>query len=141
MIARASGALFFSYSVVSIAGVLFLLFPSPELQQVVEYRSTLVIWGLFYVIGGLTAALSVALRGVFHNTIPMWHFEIAGLYLIVVANIVYAYALINTALDLQEMNALASAIILLGFAAGLVARSVETLRLVNSLNRIPGGGN
>lgn len=139
MIARASGALFFAYSVVTIAGVLFLLFPSPMLAQIVEYRSTMVVWSLFYVIGGLTAAISIVLRSIVKNTIPLWHFEIAGMSLIVVANLVYAYALAQTAFELQEFNILATAIIILGFAAGFVARSVETLRLVKTLNRLADG--
>lgn len=136
MIARASGALLIAYSVVTIAGVLFLVFPSPVLSQVVEYRPSVIAWGLFYVVGGLTAAVSIGLRHFIENTLSLWHFEIAGLSLIVAANIVYAYALAVTAFQTQEFNVLATAIIILGIAGGFVARSVETLRLVKKLKRL-----
>lgn len=135
MIARASGALLFSYIVMSIAGVVFLAFPSATLSQVAVYDSTLIVWALFYLVGGLTAAGCIILRRYVVNTLPLWYFEIGGIALIVAANLVYAYAIAQTAIQFQENNILAASFVILAFAGGLVARSIETLRLVKTLKQ------
>lgn len=140
MIPRASGALLFSYLIVAFAGVLFLVFPSTTLAEVASYHSTLVVWGLFYLIGGLSAAGCIIARKFVTNTLPLWYFEIAGISLIVSANIVYAYALAQTAMQLGELNILAAAIIVLGFAGGLIARIIETLRLARTIKKYSNGG-
>lgn len=135
MIARASGALLFAYVVIAVAGVVFILFPSETLSTVTAYDATVVIWGLFYVVGGSFAATCLVARRFVTNTVPLWYFEVAGIALIIAANLVYAYAIAQTAIQFGESNILAAAFIVLAFAGGLVARSIETLRLVKTLKQ------
>lgn len=139
MIPRASGALLFSYIIITIAGVLFLLYPSPTLAEVGAYEATIVIWSLFYVVGGILAATSITLRKFVSKTLPLWYFEIAGIASIVTANLLYAYALADTAFQFGELNVLAAAIIVLGFAGGLTGRIIETLRLTRYLKKYSNG--
>lgn len=135
MIARASGALLFSYIVMAIAGAVFLAFPSATLSEVAVYDSTLIVWALFYLVGGLCAAACIVLRKYVANTIPLWYFEIGGIALIVAANLVYAYAIAQAAIQFQENTILAASFVILAFAGGLVARTIETLRLVKTLKQ------
>lgn len=140
MIPRASGALLFSYIIVAFAGVLFLVFPSTTLAEVAAYHTTIIVWGLFYIIGGLSAASCILSRRFVKNTLPLWYFEVAGVSLIVSANVVYAYALAQTAMQFNELSILAAAVIVLGFAGGLIARIIETLRLARAIKRYSNGG-
>lgn len=135
MIARASGALLFSYFIIAIGGAVFLAFPSETLSQVQTYDASLVVWAMFYLVGGLFAAACIILRRFVKNTIPLWYFEIAGISLIVAANLVYAYAIATVALQFQEYTILAASFVVLAFAGGLVARSLETLRLVKMIQQ------
>lgn len=135
MIARASGALLFAYFVVAGAGVVFLAAPSPVLQEVSAYQSTVIIWALFYLVGGLTAAACIIVRKFIQNTLPLWYFEIGGISLIITANVIYAYAIAQTAVMFDNSNVLAAAFVILAFAGGLVARCVETFRLVTALKQ------
>lgn len=139
MIPRASGALLFSYMILAIAGVVFMLYPSPTLAEVGAYDATIIVWSLFYTVGGILAATSIVLRKFVTNTLPLWYFEIAGICLIITANLVYAYALAETSLQFAEPNVLAASIIVLGFAGGLIARVIETLRFTKNLKKYSNG--
>lgn len=133
MFQRASGALLSAYLLLSLGGLFFITTPSPILKQVSVYSATVLVWGLFYLLGGLVSSLSLLLRRWVANTAPFWYFEIAGLCLIIAANFVYAYALFETARVFEEFNVVAVSLVILAFSSGLIARVVETLRLIRTL--------
>lgn len=133
MFQRASGALLSAYLLLTFGGLFFISTPSPVLRQISVYGATVFIWGLFYLLGGLISSLSLLLRRWVVNTAPFWYFEIAGLCLIVAANCVYAYALFETARAFGEFNIVALSLVILAFSLGLIARVIETLRLVRTL--------
>lgn len=133
MFQRASGALLFAYLLLAAGGLFFVTTPSPTLRQVTAYGATVLIWGLFYLIGGTLSSVSLLLRRWVANTAPFWYFEIAGLCLIIAANFVYAYALFEAARQFGEFNVFALALVILAFSSGLIARAIETLRLIRVL--------
>lgn len=133
MFQRATGALLSAYLLLAFGGLFFVTTPSPVLRQVTVYSATVLIWGLFYLLGGAISSLSLLLRRWVTNTAPFWYFEIAGLCLIIAANFVYAYALFDTARQFGEFNVFALSLIILAFSSGLIARVVETLRLIRTL--------
>ena len=135
MIARASGALLFAYLTLAIAGVVFIFVPSQAVETLSGTPLIVLTWGLFYVIGGFLAAFCVVARKFVKNTTPLWYFEVAGISLVVAANFVFAYALANGAMASGQFNVLAAALVILAFSGGLIARSVETLRLVSVLRQ------
>lgn len=135
MIQRSSGVLLATYLILAVAGVVFLFAPSRAVENVAHTDFTTIIWGLFYLIGGVFSATSVILRGFVKHTLPLWLFELSGIFLIIAANFVYAYALVALSTTTHEYNAIATALIMIGFSGGLVARSVETLRLVRVLKQ------
>lgn len=135
MIQRSSGVLLTTYLILAVAGVVFLFAPSRAVETVSTTEFTTTIWGLFYLVGGAFSAISLILRAFVHHTLPLWLFELSGIFLIIAANIVYAYALITLSVHTQEYNAIATALIMFGFSGGLVARVVETLRLVRVLKQ------
>lgn len=136
MINRASGALFVAYSLVILSGIFFLLTPSLVLAEATDYGELVLVWGMFYLLGGLTSASSLLARAWMRNSVPLWYFETAGIALIVTANLVYAYALARTGFYYQEYNIIALAFVLAAYSAGLVARCVETLRFVRILTGV-----
>lgn len=135
MIQRSSGVLLTTYLILAVAGVVFLFAPSRAVDNVATTDLTNIIWGLFYLIGGAFSATSVILRAFLKHTLPLWLFELSGIFLVIAANLVYAYALITIGTTTQEYNTFATALIMIGFSGGLVARSVETLRLVKVLKQ------
>jgi hypothetical protein len=135
MINRASGPLLAAYLMTFIAGIFFLGTPSLVLEDATEYNQLLVTWGLFYLAGGLIASLSLITRLFMRNSIALWYFEMSGIALVVTANFVYAYALARSGLYYHEGNIIAFALVILSFSFGLVARSVETFRLVRILTK------
>jgi hypothetical protein len=143
MVTRASGPLFIAYVMIFFAGALFLITPSLVLAESTDYSQLVVIWGLFYLVGGLVSVVALLSRGTFFkNNISLWYFEVSGIALSVTANLVYAYALAKTGFFYGEPNIVALALILLAFSSGLIARCIETLRLVRILvkmSRATGG--
>lgn len=135
MIARASGALLFAYIVMMAAGLVFLFVPSQPVSEAATYTSTLVLWSLFYVVGGGLAAFCIIARRFVRNATPLWYFEVGGISLVVAANLVYSYALASSAITSGALNSLASSLVILAFSGGLIARSIETLRLVRTLKQ------
>lgn len=116
-----------------IAGVFFLIKPPLILAEATNYEALLLVWGVFYLVGGVVSAVSLILRRFFKKSIPLWYFETSGIALVITANFVYAYALVVTGLYYNEYNIVALAFILAAFAFGLIARSLETLSLIRIL--------
>lgn len=140
MIARASGALLFAYIILAIAGLVFLFVPSPTLENVATTSFTVIVWGMFYLVGGVLASTCIVARKFIKNTTPLWYFEMAGNSLIIAANLVYTYALASQAYSTGQYNIYATALVILAFSGGLVARSIETLRLVRVLKQFSQDG-
>lgn len=139
MVNRASGPLLVAYLMILSAGAFFIGTPSLVLADSTEYNQLILIWGLFYLIGGLVSAISLLGRGLLKNNISLWYFETSGIALTVTANLVYAYALGRSGIHYHEGNIIALSMILIAFSAGLVARCVETLRLVRILTGVVKG--
>lgn len=135
MIQRSSGVLLVMYLILAMAGVVFLFAPSRAVESVAHTDLTTLIWGLFYLVGGVFSATSMILRAFVKHTVPLWLFELSGIMLIIAANIVYAYALFTLSTTTHEYNAAATGLIMIGFSGGLVAKSVETFRLVRVLKK------
>lgn len=140
MIARASGALLFAYIVMMAAGLVFLFAPSLPVGEVATTQATLVLWSLFYVVGGALSAFCIIARRFVRNAIALWYFEVGGLSLVVAANMVYSYALASSAISSGAFNSLATSLVILAFSGGLIARSIETLRLVRTLKQFSTDG-
>lgn len=137
MISRTMGPLVVSYILLIGAGILFVQAPPVSLADS-TYASLLVVWSLFYIVGPSIALASVsvrALRKVKHIA-ALWHFEMAGLYLIVAANLVYAYALLRTGLFLGELNLVAFSLVINAFASSFIGRIIDVLKLVKAVNRV-----
>jgi len=132
MISRASGALLFTYLLLSAAGFFFLLIPPPTVELIAS-GVTAVLFGLFYIVGGIVAAVSLVARRFVKSSGPLWYFEVGGISLLIVANISYSYTLSNSAIQLGHYYSLAAALVVLAFSGGLAARAIETLRLVRAL--------
>lgn len=135
MIQRSSGVFLATYLILAVAGIVFLFAPSRAVESVAHTEFTTIVWGLFYLIGGIFSAASVILRAFVQHTLPLWLFELSGIFLIIAANLVYAYALVSLGTTTHEYNAVATALIMIGFSGGLVAKSVETFRLVRVLKQ------
>jgi hypothetical protein len=136
VVSRATGPLLIAYLLVTLAGIFFLITPSLVLAEAADYNELLTVWGLFYLVGGLVSTTSLLSRSFLRKSIALWYFEVSGLALIITANIVYAYALGQTGLYYREANIVALGLVLIGFSAGLVARCIETLRLVKLLGEV-----
>lgn len=146
MISRASGPLLVAYLMLFVAGGFFLIAPSIVLAEATDYNDLTVVWGLFYLCGGAVAAASLIARQfyrIFKNRISLWYFETSGLSLVITANIVYAYTLVRAGLFYDESNLIALGLVLISFSSGLVARVIETRRLIKILvkmSKVPGEG-
>lgn len=135
MISRTSGVLLVSYILVFLGGVGYLITPSTVLTGVSQDAEAL-IWGLFYMFGGLIAAVFTGLRPLLLTRItPLWYFEVAGISLIISANLIYMYALYELAIIAGHVNLLALGAIMVAYSLTLVGRCVEVLSLIRYLNQ------
>jgi|SRR5690606_30878787 len=135
MISRTSGILLVSYILVFLGGFGYLVSPSPEIAGVI-HDSEALIWGLFYLAGGLIAAIFTGLRPILLTKItPLWYFEVAGISLIVSANLVHMYALYEIALMTGQVNLLALAAVIIAYTLTLIGRCVEVLSLIRYLSQ------
>lgn len=136
MFSKISGVLLLSYIMTVVGGAGYLLSPPPVIGQIVSVPSEAIIWGLFYVVGGLISSVSSALRPIVLSRITsLWYFEISGVFLIITANLVHSYAIYTDSILSSEYNLLAFASILLSFSILLSARVVEVLSLVRYLKQ------
>jgi hypothetical protein len=138
MLTRSTTPLLVAYIFLLAAGIMFLETPPLSLQDSSAYNALITIWALFYVGGSGVAFLSVIGRTFLKvkNLTALWQFEIAGLSLIVVANLFYSYALLRTGLYYQEYNVVAFALVISAFAASFVGRVIDTLRLIRVVNNV-----
>lgn len=137
MVSRTMAPLVISYMMLIGAGILFLQAPPVTLADS-TYASLLIIWSIFYIVGPSVALLSVAVkatRKIKHIT-ALWHFEMAGLYLIVAANLVYSYALLRTGLFFGEYNLVAFSLVINAFAASFIGRIIDVWKLVRAVNGV-----
>lgn len=130
---RSTVPLAVAYAFLFVAGIMFLNYPSLQLTREDTYGSLVVLWGVFYLLGGFVSIVSTALRAKFTNNLSLWYFEIAGLALSITANLVYTYALFKVGLTYNEFNVVAVSMVVAAFASSLVGRSLEALQYVKIL--------
>lgn len=135
MIARASRILLVAYLLVVATGLVFLTTPSPSLVSIAGYAVTLKLWALFYLVGGLTSSTAVIVRKRARNTAPLWYFEIAGISLIIAANLIYAYALYRTGLATEEYQVYGAAVLVVALSVVLFHVAWETVKHVRTLKQ------
>ena len=136
MLSKSTVPLILAYILLIAAGVLFLNTPPVGLEQARTYDALLVIWSLFYIIGSFVSLIAVMARAglkIKHIT-ALWYFEVAGLCLIVAANLVYSYALLRVGLYQQENNIIAFSLIISAFAASFIGRIVDVFKLIRVVN-------
>lgn len=138
MLSRSTTPLVVSYILLVAAGILFLETPPLGLAENTNYNTLLVIWALFYTVGASVALTTVIMRATLKvkHIASLWHFEIAGLSLIVAANLIYSYALMRTGLYYHEYNVVAFSLVISAFAASFIGRIIDTLRLIRAVNRV-----
>lgn len=137
MITRTMIPLVISYILLIGAGVLFLQAPPVSLADS-TYSSLLVVWSLFYIVGPTVALTSIAIRTLKHtkHITALWHFEIAGLSLVVAANLVYSYALLRLGLAEGEYNLIAFSLVISAFASSFIGRGIDVWKLVKAVNTV-----
>lgn len=136
MFSRISGVLSLSYIFTFIGGLGYLLTDAPSVGADGEYQLNVALWGWFYLIGGLIAALSTIVRPFLLRKITsFWYFEISGICLIVSANFVHAYSLYIASLELDQYNLLSLMTIIIAFSGVLVSRVVEVFGLIRYLKQ------
>lgn len=137
MISRTMAPLVVSYLLLIGAGFLFLQTPPVTLSDT-TYSSLLVVWSLFYVVGPAVALISIGIRTFrkIKHMAALWHFEVAGLYLVVAANLVYSYALLRTGIFLGEYNLIAFSLVINAFASSFIGRIIDVYRLVRAVNNV-----
>ena len=109
--------------------------PTVLLQRNDSLDGLLIAWGLFYLVGGVLSITAVAVRKVktVSRVVALWYFEIAGLSLIITANLIYAYTLLRTGLVNEEYNVVALSFVISAFASSLIARAVEAFKFAKIL--------
>src|SRR5690606_24889232 len=123
------------YILVFLGGFGYLITPSPIISGASQSTETL-IWGLFYLVGGLIAAVFTGLRPILLTKItPLWYFEVSGISLIISANLVHMYALYEASILTGQVNLLALGAILIAYTLSLAGRCVEVLSLIRYLNQ------
>lgn len=135
MVTRSSGILLIAYLFLAIAGIVYILVPSPIVAEAASTSFIVFVWGLFYTVGGACAAAASIARKFASNTAPLWHFEVAGVWLIIAANTVYVYALVESAISSGNFNVFATALVIMAFSVGLYAWIKETRKLVKTLQQ------
>jgi len=130
VINRASGPLLVAYILLLVAGIIFIVSTPRSINEATDYAGLSLAWSLFYIVGGVTSAVSITARRWVKNGLALWYFETAGLALLVTANFVYAYALARTGFQLADIAIVAVSLVITAFSSGLIARSIETLRLI-----------
>lgn len=135
MVTRSSGILLIAYLALAVAGIVYMLVPSPIVTEVAGTSFIVFMWGLFYAVGGFCAAAASIARKFAANTAPLWHFEVGGVWLIIAANTVYVYALVESALSSGNYNVFATALVIMAFSIGLYAWIRETRKLVKTLQQ------
>ena len=137
MISRTMLPLVISYVLLIGAGVLFLQAPPVSLADS-TYASLIVVWSMFYIVGPSVALASIAVRTFRHikHITALWYFEVAGLSLIVVANLIYSYALLRLGLAESEYNLIAFSLVISAFASSFTGRIIDVLKLVKAVNSV-----
>lgn len=137
MISRTMVPLIVAYVFLLGAGILFLQAPPVSLEYA-AYQSLLLVWSIFYIVGPTIALTAVAIRTIkkIKHVAALWHFEVAGLYLIVAANLVYAYALLRTGLSLGEYNLIAFSLVINAFASSFIGRIFDARQLIKAVNGV-----
>lgn len=138
MLSRTTTSQIVSYILLIGAGALFLQTPPLALDRSATYNELLTVWALFYITGPAVALAAVAVRTLrkIKHLAALWHFEMAGLYLVVAANLVYSYALLRTGLYYEEYNVVAFALIISAFAAMFIGRIIDAWKLVKAVNNV-----
>lgn len=138
MLPRTTTPLVVTYILLIGAGFLFLETPPPTLTDSSAYSSLLTVWAMFYIAGGTVALTATALRirRKIKHLASLWHFEIAGLSLIVAANLIYSYALLRVGLNGGEYNYIALSLVISAFASSFVGRVFDALKLIKAVNAV-----
>jgi hypothetical protein len=124
------------YSILALAGVIFIVDPVASIKDALYGTGLAFIWGLFYLVGGATSALGVIVRLLRGSLLATWYFELAGLALLVFASLAYSVALAQLAVSIDEMGVLGTSLVVLALATSLSLRIAEMIQLVQNLRRI-----
>lgn len=135
MITRSRSFMIGVYILLATAGVLFFISPTNSILSAAQSESLSRTWGAFYFIGGITAASAVYSRLKHANTLATWFFEVAGLALLVIANLIYFTALLKLATSTENLSSLGSALVVLTLASSLSVRVGESLEIIMIIRR------
>lgn len=125
----------YSYILIIAAGVFFCIAPSSAFDTVDVYRILSLVWGIFYILGGLVATSSLVMswfRRFRRRQIMLNFFEISGLTLILTSNVVYSVILLYSGIVRYEHNVIAAALIILGLTAMIPTRMIS----INNSNKL-----
>lgn len=95
------------------------------------------IFGAFFALGGFTGLVSVLARKLFRaNAVATWYFEMAGLFLIITADCIYAYSLCTRGLQTNDINTFALGLLFVGISLMTATRLLETRGLVKQASQV-----
>lgn len=139
MLPRSNSTIIPGYLFLGIAGILFIMVPPTSVSAFYIHNNIffIEIFGAFFALGGFTALVSTLARKLFKaNAIATWYFEMAGLFLIISANIIYAYSLCTRGVQTNDINTFALGLLFIGISLMTVTRLLETRKLLTQANKV-----
>jgi hypothetical protein len=129
MAPRARIPLLCVYALLAACGLISLFSPLGSLEDVVTLEALVRIWGLFFLVGGVTAFTALITRTIRGHALGWWYIEIAGISLLATSTFIYASVVLWLALSSNAWNLGALACLVLGLASSLIGRAWDAYHI------------
>ncbi len=129
MAPRARIPLLCVYTLLAACGLISLFSPLGSIEQAVTLEVLVRVWGVFFLVGGVTAFTALVTRTIRGPALGWWYIEIAGIALLATSTFIYASVVLWLAMSTRAWNLGALACLVLGLASSLLGRAWDAYHI------------
>ena len=129
MAPRARVPLLCVYALLAACGLISMFSPLQSISHAFALPVLVRVWGAFFLIGGVTAFVSLFTRIVRGPAVGWWYIEISGICLLATSTFIYSSVIIAIVISSRDANLAGLACLVLGLASSLIGRAVDAWKI------------